>query len=216
MLVCCGEKIESPTNENTEPEVESEKEIVVSGVWRDGDYFISFDDNGYYSAHLDEEHLDTGSYKIEDKKVTCRNNYNNKETIYDILSITESEIECEITYSPYNADSQKVKRIFNKTEEQPASKEHILINKSWGYLSSYYSTVTIEFKSHYIATESSSKDKRYVNEWYYTYVEPYIYVQSFTPNDGQQHPTTTFSKYNDTGEVIRKKVSLDEGRITGV
>lgn len=199
------------------PSPEPEPEVLnVEGVWRDGGFFISFDESGYYSAHLGEEHLDTGSYTIEDKTITCKNNYNGKETVYTVKEVTESSLECTAYYAPYNAEAVTEERAFLKSEETPASKEHILVDKSWGFLSSNYGNITIEFKSHYIATKSSSKDSRFVNEWYYTYIEPYIYVQSFTPNDGKQHPTNSFSWGNDTGEVIRKKVSLREGRIIGV
>lgn len=221
-ITSCEEKMESnteePKEENTEtqiPEPEPEP-IKVEGVWRDGAFFVSFDKEGYYSAHLAEEHLDTGSYTVKESTVTCKNNYNGKQTVYSIKEITESSMACTASYAPYNADGITEERSFTKSDETPASKEHILVDKSWGYLSSNYGTITIEFKSHYIATQSSSKDSRYVNEWYYTYIEPYIYVQSFTPNDGKQHPSTSFSKGNDSGEVVRKKVSVSEGRILGV
>jgi hypothetical protein len=213
----CQEKIDTPNEEAEEtPTPEPPKPIEITGVWRDGDFFISFDANGYYSAHLSEEHLDTGAYSIEDNIVTCKNNYNAKTTTYDISEANETTIRCKATYSPYNAEAKTESRTFTKTDETPNSKDHILIDKYWGYKSKGYGTITIEFKNHYLAFKSSSVDDRYVNEWYYAYIEPYIYVQSFTPNDGRQHPTNSFTSGNDTGVVEKKKVSLDEGRLIGV
>lgn len=227
-ITSCDEKLgtneQTPNEENSQkpvpaPEQKPEQEpetLNIEGVWRDGAFFVSFGADGYYSAHLHEEHLDTGAYTVKDNTITCKNNYNGKQTIYNVKQLSESALECTASYEPYNADTVTEERAFSKSNETPAAKEHILVYKSWGYLSSNYDTITIEFKSHYTATQSSSKDSRYVNEWYYTYIEPYIYVQSFTPNDGKQHPSTSFSKGNDSGEVVRKIVSLRDGELIGV
>lgn len=189
----------------------------IIGVWRDGDNLISFSSDGYYSASLTNKHIDTGIYSLDGTVVSCYNSYNNKNTEYVIEEIKDERITCTVTFAEYESEDVTVKRTFTKTDERPASKDHFLIGKSWSYLDIYYGRVHEEFRTHNIAYQYSERDEReYKNEWYYFYIEPYVYIQVFTPRDGVQRASCSFNKDNDTGDVKIMKASIDNGYFGGI
>lgn len=194
-----------------------EEQINIIGVWRCGSAVVSFNTDGYYSASLTNKHIDTGSYSLNGKDVTCYNNYNNKYTYYQITSIDSKSLTCTITFSEYKGEEQTAKMTFEKTEEKPSAREHFLIGKSWSYLSSNYGRVFEEFRTHNIAYKYSENDPtRYKTEWYYFFINPHVYLQEFTPKDGVQRPSSSWHKNADSGEVIIMKALISGDHFGGV
>jgi hypothetical protein len=37
----------------------------IIGVWQNGDYFLSFGEDGYYTAYLPEQYMNFGNYELQ-------------------------------------------------------------------------------------------------------------------------------------------------------
>ena len=190
------------------------KNLDVTGVWKDGAYLVSFGSD-YYVAYLSNKFIDTGTYAVNGKEIDCLNTYNNKKTIYKIISSTSDSLKCSVTYTEYGGQEKTEIRKFGKTTETPASKDNFLVGKSCSYSVAYYGTVTDTFSTYDIAYDVSNRGSDFKNVWYYFYLDSKIYFQRFTPTD-KQYPSSTFMAGCDTGEVLIEKVISDsEGNILG-
>lgn len=198
-VVACS----SSSDDNTTPKQETN----IVGVWANGDYFISFNKDGYYIAYLNDKFIDSGSYTESDNSVICKNNYNNNTTTYKLLKVG-SKLDAVVTYKNFEGHNVSENISFSKTTKTPSEKDNFLIGKSYSYETMYYRTVTDKFETHNTIYHTSNKSKSFKNVWYYIYLEPNIYYQKFTPTD-KQYPSSTFMDDCDTWNVHIEKVTTD-------
>jgi hypothetical protein len=86
------------------------------GVWESGDYFISFNKDGFYAAYLDEKFIDSGAYTINKNSVLCVNPYKVSKTNYS-MSLANEELTADISYTGVNGISLNKKIIFSKSKK---------------------------------------------------------------------------------------------------
>jgi hypothetical protein len=173
----------SCSSDNKEEGRKESESFNLVGVWKSGDYFISFSDEGFYTAYLSDKFIDSGNYEVNqrDKKVTCKNTYTNKSTKYDIVNCTSNGLICKVTY--INFEGKEVNENFSmkKVNSTPSSKEHILIGKLYRYLAAGYGDCIMKFDTFNTATLSTDEYRPKVQNWYYVYLDSNIYFQRFSP-----------------------------------
>lgn len=174
----------SCSSDNKEEGQKESESFNLVGVWKSGDYFISFSDEGFYSAYLSDKFIDSGNYELnqKDKIVTCKNTYTNKSTKYDIVNCTSSGLICKVTY--INFEGKEVNENFSmkKVNSTPSSKEHVLIGKSYRYLAKEYGYCIMKFDTFNTAKLTTDEYKPKAQNWYYIYLDSNIYFQRFAPN----------------------------------
>lgn len=103
----------------------------IVGVWKNGDKFVSFSAEKYNSALLTNTFIDEGDYKINGDTIYVYNNYFNKTTKYIVNSLTSNSLSVTVTYKD-NWSGEKTQSLqFTKTSENPCSKNHNLVGKSF-------------------------------------------------------------------------------------
>lgn len=99
---CSKDNDDMETKGNTEQQQALTKEQIV-GMWRNGDYWLSFSENGYASAFLkigSQEFIDDGDYRIAgDTIITKASPWLLFETPYIVNYITDSEISLTIEHA---------------------------------------------------------------------------------------------------------------------
>lgn len=178
---------DSPINED-EQGTEQLQSIV--GTWENGNYFVSFGDDGFYSAYIADEFIDSGDYKQTDDEVTCSNIYFNRKTIYTINDLSEVEMDVEVKYIDLYGKQQSKKMTFTKSDNEVASKSNTLAGKSMTTQSSYFGTITRSFTSYNSGVKSASKGSaaNYPLSFFYIYIGNTLYHQ-ILDNNSIQVPT---------------------------
>lgn len=83
------------------PQYKVTKENIV-GVWRSGDYWVSFSSDGYNSAYFpieNDERIDEGSYTISGDTITVESQLYYSWTKYIIRSISDTSVSLTIIYN---------------------------------------------------------------------------------------------------------------------
>ena len=187
MLVVVSAFAVSACSSSSDDDPKPKQKTDIVGVWANGDNFVSFNKDGYYTAYLNDKFIDS-----------------NKTTKYKILKVG-SELDVIVTYNNFEGNDVTETISFSKTTKTPSEKDNFLIGKSFSYETMYYGTVTNKFETHNIIYHTSNKGKSFKNLWYYIYLEPNIYYQKFIPTD-KQYPTSTFMNDCNTGNVHIEKI----------
>ena len=106
------------------------KEQIV-GVWRNGDYWVSFAEDGYMSAYLSDKCIAEGDYTIVKDTVKAESSMYYHFTDFIVKHITTTTLDCAVVLNAFDGSfSPKVNDYtFTKTEEEPCPKNHRLIGK---------------------------------------------------------------------------------------
>ena len=130
VLASCSKDYE--TLEEKEEEIENENlpSPSIIGTWENGNYFVSFGEDGFYSAYIADKFIDSGDYNQIEDKISCSNNYFNRKTIYTIKDISETEMNVEISYTDLYGKSNRKNLIFTKSNKAIVSKDNTLSGKS--------------------------------------------------------------------------------------
>ena len=206
-LVSC----ESSDSENTTNLTTLNKSDIV-GVWKSGNYFISFSSDNYYEAYLNDTFIDSGTYSLTDTTATVNNNYLSRRSIIKI-SKRNNFIKCHISYTTNESIYQYIDGTYNKSEDIPTSSNHIIIGKSDTWLTPNFSATTY-FTSNYGGYEEVNNGdlKGIKRDMYYLYLYPYIYMQRYETKD-TSHGSNTFNK--DIPEILIEKITVNNnGTIT--
>ena len=134
VLTLCIMSCEGDSNEFTPKEETPNYKIHdgnIVGVWKNGDYFVSFSTDNFNSAVLSRTYLDEGIYSVVGDTIVVRNDYFSHSTKYVVESITSSSISLKISYVDYKGIEQKTTGVFSKTNDEPCSKNHNLVGKSY-------------------------------------------------------------------------------------
>lgn len=180
------------------------KEQIV-GVWRSGDYWVSFAEDGFYSAFffIDErERIDDGAYTIEGDVVTVKNPEHSTKNTIKSLSSTSMTLVMEYTYPNMSPKITVTREMtFIKTDELPCKSTDALVGKSFTYddVSEAHYGKVVTFINHIpyndrIIISEYSEPGRWGNgiQQYYVYLPPLIY-----------HTTLHGGVYGRDGEVFR-------------
>ena len=85
---------------NMEENKKTIKDLIV-GVWRSGEYFVSFSEDGYNSAFFPidgEERIDEGIYTFDGDTVLVEGSFYGNTTKYIVNSVSESSISLTVVY----------------------------------------------------------------------------------------------------------------------
>lgn len=163
----------------------------IIGTWKSGNYFVSFGEDGFYSAYIAEEFIDSGDYKQVENEVSCSNNYFNRKTIYTIKDISETEMKVEISYTDLYGGANSKTMTFTKSDgDAVVSKSSTLSGKSITTYSSSFGNITRTFTSFNAGVKSATKGSaaKYPLNFFYIYIGNIMYHQILR-NSSIQVPT---------------------------
>lgn len=195
-------KDDGVTDDSNEQE---ETEYSIIGVWEDGEHFVSFSENGFYAAYLNDKFIDSGEYERDKNNVICVNLYKNSKTEIKV-SLDGEILKAVILYTQFNGEKEKETRLLKKSDRIPAEKENPLIGKSVTNLNAYYGKCTAKFDTYNSATYSTEEAKPKVQNWYYFYFDSKAYFQRFKP---ELAGLSKFYEECDNGDVNVYKVEFD-------
>lgn len=206
----CGSSSDEP---NSQTDIKSK----ILGTWESGKYILSFNDDGFYSAYIADDFIDSGNYSVIDSKINCNNTYFNRETIYDIKSVSDSKLNVSIAYRDNYGNSQTQSLSFTKSELKPAIKDNPYISKSVSWLDVNFGYVTHTFNTYNILTRTAQKTSaaKYPLTLFYIIVDSKFYYQVLDVHIGQM-PTIGGWPYEDWNNVIPNTIKLNyDGSIWG-
>lgn len=171
-----------------EPEVNETPSI--TGVWENGNYFVSFSSDGFYAAYIADRFIDSGNYTQSKYAVSCQNTYFNRNTTYTIKSISDTELKVDVTYTDLYGGIQNKNLTFTKSTELPASQINTLSGKSYKWNSSVFGTVTMAYNTYNSGIKSATKGSaaKYPLKFFYIYIGEKLYYQ-ILDDDSIQTPT---------------------------
>lgn len=183
------------------------------GVWESGDYFISFNKDGFYAAYLDEKFIDSGAYTINKNSVLYVNPYKVSKTNYS-MSLANEELTADISYTGVNGISLNKKIIFSKSKKAVVDKSNPVISKEFVHINAPYGFCTTRFDTYNTATYSTDEFKPRIQNWFYFFFNSKIYVQKFKPETAG---VSLFYEGCDTGDVFIYNVTFDsDGQIENI
>lgn len=181
-------------DENIDPGKEDETESVeissIVGTWENDSFFVSFGDDGFYSAYIEDEFIDSGYYGIEGRKVSSFNPYFNRETVYTIKEMSDDKFNVDISYIDLYGVKKSKTMIFSKTNTSPVSENHTLEGKSITWLSPNSGNITMAFFSYNSGVKYATRGdaSKYPLNFFYVYVGDKMYHQ-IIKNNSVQVPT---------------------------
>nr|DAF41320.1 MAG TPA: Protein involved in gliding motility 9 Secretion System Type.5A [Caudoviricetes sp.] len=122
---------DKPETDDNINEVNEIKQSDIVGVWEKGNYFISFGNDGFYSAYIADKFIDSGNYTLSKGVVSCNNTYFNRNTTYTIKSLYDAKIEVNVTYTDVDGNNHNRAMTFAKTTAMPASQSNTLAGKTY-------------------------------------------------------------------------------------
>lgn len=162
----------------------------IIGTWVYGNYFVSFGEDGFYSAYIADEFIDSGDYNQTGNFISCLNNYFNRETIYTIKNISGAKMNVEISYTDLHGEKKHKTLNLTKSNDAIVSRSNTLIGKSITTYSSYFGNVTRTFNTFNSGIKSASKGnaKNYPLNFFYIYIGNRMYHQILN-NSSTQVPS---------------------------
>lgn len=199
------------SSSNDIPEEPKEEIIDIVGVWSNGDYFVSFSSDGYYTSYIDSKFIDSGDYILDtkNKSVECTNYYFERTTNILVLK-NEDELTC--SFKSVNVLGENITKTitFCKTNEYPQGNNNTLVGKVYEGLYAGYGDCEWEFVSNYAAKFSTIEPKSKTKNIFYIYRAPYLYTQYFKPKGAGLN---AFYSNCDKGDVCDYRVDIKNGEI---
>lgn len=147
------------------------KEQII-GVWRNGDYWVSFSESGYASAFLklgDLEMIDEGDYRLNgDTIVTLASPWLLYETPYVVNSVTDGEISLTVEHvEPCVPDTRRKDTIIlQKSHAVPCERNDGLARKFFYITGGIFENTRLRFDDNEFKTISGRP---------YVYLAPNLY-----------------------------------------
>lgn len=178
MLAGCAkeESSEEPRKGNDMEQTLTKEQIV--GVWRSGEYWVSFSESGYASAFLklgDLEMIDDGDYRINgDTVFTMASPWLSFETPYAINSVTDTEISLTVTHMDVGAaDTKRTDTVvLQKSTDIPCERNDGLAGKFVMFKGTWADGSQEEFTGRF----DDNQYKTIRGAWPYIYLKPYLYI----------------------------------------
>lgn len=187
-------------SESDKDELDINDKPDITGVWENNNYFISFGSGGFYSAYIADEFIDSGNYTQSKDVILCKNTYFNRNTIYTIKGISDTELKAEITYTDLYGNNNKKNMTFTKATTMPASQSNTLGGKSYKLNSSTFGKITMLFSTYNSGIKSASKGSatKYPLNFFYIYIGEKLYYQVLQSNSSQVPTIGSWTtNYND-------------------
>lgn len=226
VLAACS----SSDDENSEPaSVHHVNKENIVGVWRNGDYFVSFSEEGFMSAYLSNTAIAEGDYTIDGDTIVAESSAFSS-TKFVVNSISSNTLNCTVTSYDLggvrdNTRPALLTEVLSLTlsDASPCVKENVLVGKSFSYdtevrytdkwgrqIFSGPGVTTIKVYDHCVIDKTFYNEEGVEIGWtyaYYVYLSPYIYY--FEIDESHNY-------YNKSDDIINiKKLILDnEGNIT--
>ena len=141
---CSKDESSEETRKGNDMEQTLTKEQIV-GVWRSGDYWVSFAEDGFMCGYLSDKCIVEGGYEVSQNQITVKGDYfSNDVTTFSINTINDEKLECDVKYSEIGGTSLKDAEgvmSFMKSQEQPTACENEIIGKFFQFDSVYESTI---------------------------------------------------------------------------
>lgn len=173
---------EIPDNPNTPDEPDTPDLISqLSGVWTDGDLFVSFDkEDKYLAACIAPRYIDNGRFTIDErtKCITVENPFYNVSNKYTVVSISSDELKLKVDYLDQWGKDQTLNLTFGHSDCKPTPKENSWYGKTITTFSSYFGNVKYDFYTYYTGKKTASKGNalKYPVPYYYITKEKTIYL----------------------------------------
>mgnify|MGYP001075797984 CR=1 FL=1 len=104
--------------EDGEPGLTSDdtKSLII-GVWESENYVVSFGNDGFYSAYIADEFIDSGDYTQSKNIVSCQNSYFNRTTIYTIEEVSDDLLKVNIDYKDLYGNKKTKSEVIHMENE---------------------------------------------------------------------------------------------------
>lgn len=127
------------------------KEQIV-GVWRNGDYWVSFAEDGFMCGYLSEKCIVEGGYQVlQDQVIVVSDFFENNISTFKITSVTNERLTCDVKYSEIEGLTLKEaegKMAFAKSQELPTPRNSEITGKGFEYKSFYILSGNFTSDSH--------------------------------------------------------------------
>ena len=170
MLAGCGK--EDTNDIETKQQQTLTKEQII-GVWRNGDYWVSFSESGYASAFLklgDLEMIDDGDYRLSgDTIFTMASPWLLFETPYAVNYVTDTEISLTVEHVEVGVSDTRRKDtvILQKSQVVPCERNDGLAGKFFYITVGNFENRRMRFNDNEFKTIDGSCP--------YVYLAPYLY-----------------------------------------
>ena len=212
LLTGCSKDSENngmETKGNTEQKTQTLTKEQIVGVWRNGDYWVSFSEDGFMCGYLSDKCIVEGGYEVfQDQIIVVSDFFEHNITAFKITDVTDKTLECNVKYSEIDGTSLKDAEgtmTFTKSQEQPTACENEIIGKFFQFDSVYESTINYSYWPDYYKGMVNCHSEGMFNkdgsttrhfalilkdgtpEWglqmhmrdFYVYLAPYVYLIEF-------------------------------------
>lgn len=157
------------------------------GVWRNGNYFISFSEDDFFTGWPAKSFLDRGDYTIKGNVVSVYNPYFHRTNTYTI-TLSQDGKSMSVLIDYYDAENNEKlsdTRTFTKTEELPAIDQNPLANIAFSYFNGVFEYITYTNSSAYFGVKSAHKGEaaKHPINYFYIYLNGSMYYQQY-PDTG--------------------------------
>ena len=112
-MVCAGCSSGDDSNDTDDKDMETEQTLTIkmlAGVWRDGDFFVSFSEDGYLCCSLNERNIVCGNFSIDGTKILVMGEfYGSDYAWFDISEIDKTTLSYTVQFTDGEFDSQNPK-----------------------------------------------------------------------------------------------------------
>lgn len=205
-------------NDNTSLKITLRKVENVSlekllGVWSDGKHFISINSDNYLASYAGYNFIDCGNFSINGITLSSYNAYFNKQTIYQVKSLSESRMEVKVSYTDVSGESKEADLVLSKLPDEPAKENHQLSGKILSFRTSSFGMVTYNFSTFNAGTKTSttSNCSKYPLSFFYIYINGKAYLQQFTNKTGQVPTIGGWTTNANNGTIFVFQLAFDAG-----
>lgn len=221
MLIGCSKSEDNIGDPEAEQALTKEQ---IVGVWRNGDYWVSFSEDGYMTAYLSDKCIASGDFIIDKDTVIAESSMFYYTTKFLVNELEDKSLSCTIEYvemtlpGTYQDFQRKEKNFsFTKTDEHPYPKKNELTGRKFKYpmdvvvpdYGSKRDTLVgesvCEIKTYFYIERGiwTANQLREFGQDYYVYRPPFLYYYELH-----------ISPYNASKDIINKlRLEFDEDDI---
>lgn len=172
---------------------------LIIGVWESENYVVSFGNDGFYSAYIADEFIDSGDYAQSKNIVSCQNSYFNRTTIYTVEEVSDDLLKVNIDYKDLYGNKKTKSISFTKVKKTPSTKNNTLSGKSYTFNAPYFGNITMSFNTYNSGIKSATKGsaKQYPLNFFYIYIGEKVYYQILENATIQVPSIGAWTNYND-------------------
>lgn len=160
----------------------SVKEYSIVGVWESGKYFLSFSDDGFFSAYYTQKRIESGSFIRSGNTITITCPFFGTTTKVTVRYIDDGTMVVQIDYKDHISGTFEVQQLtLAKSTKTPSVKSHDLIGKTYSSEVAGQGIVSYAFTTGDAIKKTSDKSgiEPYPLTLFYVYLDGTIYYQTF-------------------------------------